>query len=316
MNQNPELVVVGSVAIDDVRTPTGAVEGVLGGATVYFALASQFFARTGMVGVVGDDYPEEAVDLFREKGINVEGLERKSGKTFHWSGLYHDDINERSSLATDLNVFEDFQPELPESYRSAQQLFLANILPTLQLDVLNQVESPRIVGMDTMDFWIQGEREDLEEVLAGVDAVLINDSEARMLADCTGTLRAAHRIAEMGPDYVVVKRGEFGAFLYAEEQFFFVPAYPVEDVVDPTGAGDCFAGGMFGFLSHVEELNLESLRQALVAGSVMASFCIEDFSIERLKSLTLREIQQRARGFENITRFEPIDDALGALTTG
>lgn len=313
MSQNPDLVVVGSVAIDDVRTPTGAVEGVLGGATVYFALASSFFAKTGMVGVVGEDYPDEALELFRKRGIDIDGLERADGKTFHWSGLYHDDINERSSLATDLNVFENFQPVLPASYQDAQQLFLANIQPGLQRDVLSQMKGPRIVGLDTMDFWIQGARDQLTDVLKDVDAVLINDGEARLLADCTGTLRAARKIAEMGPKYVVVKRGEFGAFLCAEDEFFFVPAYPVTDVVDPTGAGDCFAGGMFGFLSSVGEFDLATMRQSLIAGSVMASFCIEDFSVDRLRTLTLDEIQERAKGFNAITSYESVDARFDAL---
>ena len=299
-----DLIVVGSVALDDIYTPTGSRERCVGGSASYFSLAASHFVTPGFVGVVGEDFPEEAVATFRRCGVDVTGLERVPGRTFRWAGRYHDDLNERTSLETELNVFERFHPKLPATWCDSPWVFLGNIHPSLQLEVLNQIREPRFVAMDTMDFWIEGTPDELRKVLARVDAVIINDGEARKLAGVSGTLRAARAIAEMGPRLVVVKRGEFGAMLWCEGEWFFAPAFPVDDVVDPTGAGDAFAGGMLGYLARAGRIDRQTVRQALVAGSVVASFSIEAFSIDRLASLTSDEINARIAAFRDVTDFE------------
>lgn len=297
------LSVVGSVGLDDVETPFGKVELALGGSASYFSLAASFFGRVGFVGIVGDDFPESSVDLLRNHGVDVRGLQRVAGKTFRWAGRYGYDLNQRDTLLTELNVFEHFRPELPEDYAAAPYLFLANIHPSLQSHVLDQAHGAKFVAMDTMNFWIEGALEDLKKVLARVDCIVLNDSEARQLAKTPNVITAAKAISAMGPRLVVVKRGEHGAFLYSEGNFFFVPAFPLEQVVDPTGAGDCFAGGFMGLIAASGDTSWPTLCHAVVAGSALASFSVENFSVDRFRSLTQGEIQDRIAAFEAMTAF-------------
>ncbi len=297
------LSVVGSVGLDDVETPFGKVELALGGSASYFSLAASFFGRVGFVGIVGDDFPESSVELLRNHGVDVRGLQRVEGKTFRWAGRYGYDLNQRDTLLTELNVFEHFRPELPEDYAAAPYLFLANIHPSLQSHVLDQAHGAKFVAMDTMNFWIEGALEDLKKVLARVDCIVLNDSEARQLAKTPNVITAAKTISAMGPRLVVVKRGEHGAFLYSEGNFFFVPAFPLEQVVDPTGAGDCFAGGFMGLIAASGDISWSTLCHAVVAGSALASFSVENFSVDRFRSLTQGEIQERIAAFEAMTAF-------------
>jgi sugar/nucleoside kinase (ribokinase family) len=297
------LSVVGSVGLDDVETPFGKVELALGGSASYFSLAASFFGRVGFVGIVGDDFPESSVELLRNHDVDVRGLQRVEGKTFRWAGRYGYDLNQRDTLLTELNVFEHFRPELPADYAAAPYLFLANIHPSLQSHVLDQAHGAKFVAMDTMNFWIEGALDDLKKVLARVDCIVLNDSEARQLAKTPNVITAAKAIAAMGPRLVVVKRGEHGAFLYSEGNFFFVPAYPLEQVVDPTGAGDCFAGGFMGLIAASGDTSWATLCHAVVAGSALASFSVENFSVDRFRSLTQGEIQDRIAAFEAMTAF-------------
>lgn len=297
------LSVVGSVGLDDVETPFGKVELALGGSASYFSLAASFFGRVGFVGIVGDDFPESSVELLRNHGVDVRGLQRVEGKTFRWAGRYGYDLNQRDTLLTELNVFEHFRPELPGDYAAAPYLFLANIHPSLQSHVLDQAHGAKFVAMDTMNFWIGGALDDLKKVLARVDCIVLNDSEARQLAKTPNVITAAKAISAMGPRLVVVKRGEHGAFLYSDGNFFFVPAFPLEQVVDPTGAGDCFAGGFMGLIAASGDTSWPTLCHAVVAGSALASFSVENFSVDRFRSLTQGEIQDRIAAFEAMTAF-------------
>lgn len=297
------LSVVGSVGLDDVETPFGKVELALGGSASYFSLAASFFGRVGFVGIVGDDFPESSVELLRNHDVDVRGLQRVEGKTFRWAGRYGYDLNQRDTLLTELNVFEHFRPELPEDYAAAPYLFLANIHPSLQSHVLDEAHGAKFVAMDTMNFWIEGALDDLKKVLARVDCIVLNDSEARQLAKTPNVITAAKMISAMGPRLVVVKRGEHGAFLYSEGNFFFVPAFPLEQVVDPTGAGDCFAGGFMGLIAASGDTSWATLCHAVVAGSALASFSVENFSVDRFRSLTQGEIQDRIAAFEAMTAF-------------
>ena len=306
-----ELVVVGSVGLDDVETPFGKVERALGGSAIYFSLASSFLTSPGFVGTVGSDFPEEGRKMLADAGVDLRGFETVEGETFRWGGKYSFDLNERDTLFTHLNVFEAFEPTLPDDYRAASYLFLGNIHPALQLQVLEQMKDPEFVAMDTMNFWIEGALDQLKEVLSRVDALLINDSEARELAQHPNIVTAARKIAEMGPKLIVIKRGEYGALLYRDEQFFFAPAYPLENVVDPTGAGDSFAGGFMGYIARTRSASWESVCQATIAGSTLASFCVESFSVDRLAKLTAEEISIRSLQFRNMTTFEPLGPLLG-----
>lgn len=301
------LVVVGSVGLDDVETPFGKVERALGGSAIYFALAASFFEKPGFVGVVGTDFPQAGIDLLESKGVDLRGLERVEGKTFRWSGRYGYDLNQRDTLLTELNVFADFRPQLPADYRDVRFLFLGNIHPSLQLQVLDQARSPSFVALDTMNYWIEGARDDLGRVLSRVNAVLINDSEARELSGESNIVRACSAIAKMGPKLVVVKRGEYGALICNDGQFFYVPAYPLSDVVDPTGAGDCFAGGFMGWIARQGETSWRTLCQAAVAGSTLAAFSVEKFSVDRFASLRAGEIATRYRHFGTLTDFTPLE---------
>jgi sugar/nucleoside kinase (ribokinase family) len=302
----PELLVVGSVALDSVATPFGTVQEALGGSATYFSCAASFFTPVRLVATVGQDFPAAHLELLRGHGVDVSGLQTSNGRTFRWTGEYGYGLNEARTLDTQLNVFADFKPVLTPEQGRTPYLFLANIDPVLQLDVLRQMsQRPRLVALDTMNFWIQGKRDDLVRVLHEVDTVIINDGEARQLAGEPNLIRAARTIAAMGPKTVVVKRGEYGALMLCEGAFFMVPAYPLDSVYDPTGAGDTFAGGFVGYLARTDRLDAGTLRRALVYGSVMASFTVEDFSLNRLARLTASEIAQRYEAFGDLTRVDP-----------
>jgi sugar/nucleoside kinase (ribokinase family) len=295
--------VVGSVALDTLETPSGKVDDALGGSCTYFSIAASYFAPVDVVGVVGTDFPAREREFLASRGINLEGLRTVEGRTFRWSGRYHEDMNVRDTLDTQLNVFADFAPELPESYRDCELVFLGNIQPRLQSQVLSQVRGPRLVGADTMNYWITDYRDELIELLARVDVLSINDAEAALLTGRRNIVAAARAILDMGPKTLLIKRGEYGALQFSVDDVFAVPAYPLETVVDPTGAGDCFAGGMFGSLAESGDHDRKSLRRAIVHGSVLASFCVEDFGPNRLRSLTREEIEHRFRQFMALTDF-------------
>lgn len=298
-----ELLVVGSVALDSVETPFGKVSEVLGGSATYFSYSASFFTRVRLVAAVGEDFPAEHITRLRERGVDVSGLAVARGRTFRWSGQYGYDLNEARTLDTQLNVFAHFHPSLGSELRRVPYLFLANIDPELQLDVLRQMtERPRLVALDTMNFWIQGKREALVRALGEVDVLTINDAEARQLAREPNLVKAARAIAAMGPKTVVVKRGEYGALMVSDGAFFIVPAYPLESVFDPTGAGDTFAGGFMGHLAAQGRTDAEAMRRAVVYGSVMASFTVEDFSLNRLTRLTPGEIDDRYAAFQDLMR--------------
>jgi sugar/nucleoside kinase (ribokinase family) len=300
-----DLVVVGSVALDSVKTPFGQVTEALGGSATYFAYAASFFTQVRMVAAVGAEFPREHLSLLDQRGVDISALQVVAGKkTFRWAGEYGFDLNEARTLDTQLNVFAEFKPVLPAAFKKAGFLFLANIDPELQLDVLRQMEQPHLTALDTMDFWIEGKREALLRVLAEVDVILINDAEARMLAREPNLVKAARSIIDLGPRVVVVKRGEYGSLLVSDGQFFFAPAYPLESVFDPTGAGDTFAGGFMGYLAQHGTVDSAAVRRAMVLGAVMASFIVEDFSLERLKRLDPKEIEQRFDVVREMVRFE------------
>jgi sugar/nucleoside kinase (ribokinase family) len=301
-----DLLVVGSVALDSVETPFGKVREVLGGAATYFSYSASFFTQVRLVATVGEDFPEVHLRLLQDRGVDLKGLKTSKGRTFRWTGQYGYDLNEAKTLDTQLNVFADFRPSLDAELSQTPFLFLANIDPELQLDVLRQMQTrPRLVALDTMNFWIQGKQEALRRVLAEVDVVTINDGEARQLASEPNLVRAARAITAMGPKTVVVKRGEYGALMMTDGAFFFVPAYPLESVYDPTGAGDTFAGGFMGYLAAQERTDAAAMRRALVYGSVMASFTVEDFSLRRLTRLRPSDIADRYAAFHDLIRLEP-----------
>ena len=298
------LLVVGSVALDPVETPFGRADAVLGGSASYFSAAASLFHPVKLVGVVGDDYPLEELSFLKERGVDLAGLERADGPSFHWVGRYDFDLNTAHTLDTRLGVFADFKPTLPEAYRDAEWVFLANIDPELQLEVLDQVEKPRLVACDTMNYWIQGKKDALLLLLERIDMVLLNDAEIRQLTGKANLLRAARDVLDRGPSAVVVKKGEHGAMLFTREGVFFVPGYPLETVFDPTGAGDSFAGGFLGYLAAGGVVDVDHLRRAMVYGSAMGSFAVERFSAGRLKDLTAPEVHARVREFRSMTHFE------------
>ncbi|MGE0455461.1 MAG: PfkB family carbohydrate kinase [Vicinamibacteria bacterium] len=300
------ILVVGSVAFDTVETPFGRAEKVLGGSASFFSVAASFFAPVSLVGVVGDDFGEAQLQAFRGRPIDTEGLEHAKGKTFHWQGKYSYDLNHRDTVCTDLNVFEFFQPKIPQSYRRSTHVFLGNIDPELQLRVLQQVEKPRLVACDTMNFWISGKAQALRETLKRVDVLLVNDAEARELSGEWNIVKAARAIRAMGPRTLVIKKGEHGVLMFSDQGSFAAPAYPLEDVFDPTGAGDTFGGGFVGYLASVERPDEDALRRAVIMGSTLASFCVEAFSLDRLLRLTRPEIDERFRLFKKLTDFQPI----------
>jgi len=297
------ILVVGSIAFDSVETPFGKAEEVLGGSASYFSIAASFFTNIRLVAVVGEDFPREYLDFFRERGVDLQGLQRLPGRTFRWRGKYSRDLNERQTIDTCLNVFEDFRPKIPEQYRSSQYIFLANIDPDLQLEVLKQVKAPKLTAGDTMNFWIEGKLRSVKETLRAMDILTINQEEAEQLSNEDNLVRAARKISSLGPKTIIIKRGEYGALMFTEGSIFSAPAYPLETVCDPTGAGDSFAGGFLGYLARAQEWDDKNLRKAVIFGSVMASFCVEDFSLNRLKSLSYPEIEERFREFKELTIF-------------
>lgn len=294
-----DLVIVGSVALDNIKTPFGSVMEVPGGSATHASIAASFFARPGIVGVVGDDFKYH--DAFRSKDICTLGLKTTKGKTFRWSGYYEYDMNQAHTIQTDLNVFEDFSPELPDEYRNTKHLFLANIDPELQLNVLKQLKSP-VTVMDTMNYWIEKKREQLMDVIKNSNIFLLNDAEARELFNTTNLIAAGKKILGLGLDAVVIKKGEHGLLLFTEGGIFMLPGYPLENVRDPTGAGDSFAGAFTGYLSK-RELNDDNIRRAAVYGSAVASFNVEDFSFNNLKKISLNDIELRYNEFKKIIRF-------------
>jgi sugar/nucleoside kinase (ribokinase family) len=307
------ILVVGSIAFDTVESPAGKAENLLAGAATYFSLAASFFTKVLPIGVVGDDFGPKEEAVFQARGIDTRGIERISGgKTFHWAGQYHaDNLNEAKTLSTCLNVFEGFDPKIPEEWKSAEFLFLANIDPVLQANVRGKMPRVKLVGGDTMNFWITGAREALGKVLEGLDVLLINDTEARMLADEKSLARAANRILTMGPKALVIKHGEYGATIFfGDHDFgggthpFRAPALPLEEVVDPTGAGDCFAGGFMGYLASQGKVTRESLKRAMFYGGVMGSFVVERFGTERLQQLTREEIDARFEQFRQLSHLD------------
>jgi sugar/nucleoside kinase (ribokinase family) len=299
------LLVVGSVAYDALESPYGQVDRTLGGAATYFSISASFFTKVKLVGIVGEDFPKEDEVIFHKRSIDIEGLERAPGKCFFWAGRYSENLNERVTLATELNVFAEFKPRLPEKYRDSKFVFLANIAPDLQHDVLKQVKgTPKLVAMDTMNYWIEGSNSDLRETLKHVDVLMINDSETRQLSSEHNLLLAAKNIFKMGPSILVVKRGEFGAMMVDKRGVFAIPGFPLEQPQDPTGAGDSFAGGFMGYLAGANSTSDSALRRAIVYGSVLGSFAVEKFGLERLLKLKKPEIHARARHFAKLTQFK------------
>ncbi len=302
------LLVVGSVAYDGVETPHGKVERMLGGSCTYISLAASHFVDVKLVGIVGEDFAAEDEGVLVDHGIDLSGLEKVPGKTFFWSGVYSQNMNERTTLTTDLNVFADFNPNLPSAYQSAPYAFLGNIHPALQKQVRGQMKAPRFVGGDTMNFWIEGTPEELRETIKGWDFILINDEEARLLSGDYNLRQAAKRIHGMGPHTVVIKRGEYGAVLFRPEGYFIAPGFLLESVFDPTGAGDSFAGGFMGYLAeqgieNIDQASHAHLRKAMIYGSVMGSFCCEQFGVGRLRTLNRDEIEARYKEFKEFTKF-------------
>lgn len=301
------ILVVGSVAYDSVITPTAKRDRMLGGSATHFAIAASFFALTKLVGVVGTDFEKEHIELLKSRGVDLAGLEIVEGKTFSYSCRYEDDMNIRTTLSTDLNVFADFNPTIPESYRDTDTVFLANIHPQLQHQVLDQVESPRLVACDTMNLWIDTALEPLLSLLRRVDILIINDQEASMLTGEGHLPKAAGKLLDMGPSRLVIKRGEYGALMFSDQGVFSAPGYPVLEVNDPTGAGDSFAGGFIGSLHREKTMDEAAMRRSVIYGSAMASFSVEEFSLDRLISLTHEELIERVRDFRNLSFFHDPD---------
>jgi len=297
------VLVVGTVAFDSIETPFGSAERILGGSASYFALAASFFTPVRIVGVIGEDFPDEHLELFKRRNIDVEGIKREKGDTFHWRGRYHEDINLRDTLELHLNVLSGFVPRLPERYRDAEYVFLGNIDPLMQLEVLNQIHHMKLVVCDTMDHWIRESAANLQKVLKRIEMLVINDSEARLLSGQSNVVRAARAILKMGPKVVLIKRGEYGVLQFSDSQVFATPAYPLEEVFDPTGAGDSFAGGFLGQLARSGDASQRGIRRAIVYGSVVASFTVEDFGVKRLTTASLPDIEERFERFVELTDF-------------
>jgi len=298
------VLVVGSVALDSVETPFGKAEEALGGSGTFFSASAIHFTPVRLVGVVGDDYPIDKLQVLAERGVDLTGVERTEGESFRWRGRYRHDLNSAETLETRLGVFSHFRPKIPQQFKKTPYVFLANIDPRLQLDVLRQVEQPKLVACDTMNFWIESRRSDLMLLLPHVNILLLNDAEARQLTECANLIKAARWIMERGPGHVIIKKGEHGAFMFTRESIFFAPAYPLEDVFDPTGAGDAFAGGFMGYLAKTGKLDDAHLRRAVVYGSTMGSFAVERFSIERLLEISTRDIASRLGAFGRLVAFE------------
>lgn len=301
-----KLLIVGTVAFDAIETPFGKTDKILGGAATYIALsASRFDVECGVVSVVGDDFPKDYLDLLTDRNTNLDGLEIvKGGKTFFWSGRYHNDMNSRDTLDTQLNVLADFTPSVPENFKDSDIVMLGNLHPAVQLSVIDQVKNPKLIVLDTMNFWMDSEMELLEKVISKVDVITINDEEARQLSGEYSLVKAARKIRDMGPDYVVIKKGEHGALLFHKEEMFFAPALPLEEVFDPTGAGDTFAGGFVGYLANSKDISFENMKNAVIYGSNLASFCVENFGTEKMLALDEEDVEQRLKSFKALTQFE------------
>ncbi|MEN9909300.1 MAG: hypothetical protein RLZZ540_2449 [Bacteroidota bacterium] len=302
-----KLLIVGTVAFDAIETPFGKTDKILGGAGTYIGLSAAFFnLQSAIVSVVGDDFPQEYLDLLTDRNIDISGLEVvKGGKTFFWSGRYHNDLNSRDTLDTQLNVLADFQPKVPENYKNADVVMLGNLHPLVQSGVLDQLESkPKLVVLDTMNFWMDCALPELLDVIKRVDVITINDEEARQLSGEYSLVKAAAKIHAMGPEFVVIKKGEHGALLFHDSQVFFAPALPLEEVFDPTGAGDTFAGGFAGFITQSENVSFENMKNAIIYGSNLASFCVEKFGTERMVSLDKQEVVSRLKQFKSLTQFD------------
>ncbi len=301
-----QLLVLGTIALDTVRTPFGAVTEVLGGSATYFSTAAGFFTNVNLVAVVGEDFPEEHIEFLRGRGVDLSGLERRKGKTFRWHGDYTSQLNEARTIETQLNVLESFHPQVPAHYRSPELLFLGNIDPDIQMDVLHQVARPKIVACDTMNFWIDGKRDALWNVLKNIDVLIINDAEARALGQDSNLVKVAKDILARGPRYLIVKRGEYGVLMFHGTHVFGSLAFPLEHVLDPTGAGDTFSGGFMGYLASTGDCSDTGFRRAIIFGSVMASFTVEAFSLDRLRELQYSDIEARFRAFKRLAHFEDL----------
>lgn len=302
-----KLIIVGTVAFDAIETPFGKTDKILGGAATFIGLAAaQFKVDTGIVSVVGGDFPQEYLDLFTDKNIDISAIEIvKEGKTFFWSGKYHNDLNSRDTLVTELNVLAEFNPVVPDRFKDADVVMLGNLHPDIQMSVINQMEvKPKLIVLDTMNFWMDHTLEALTEVIKHVDVLTINDEEARQLTNEYSLVRAATKIHTLGPKYVVIKKGEHGALLFHDDNVFFAPALPLEDVFDPTGAGDTFAGGFVGYLAETENISFNNLKNAVIQGSNLASFCVERFGTDRLNDLKKQEVEERLHQFKQLTQFD------------
>ena len=301
------LLVIGTVAFDAIETPFGKTDKIIGGAATYASVSASYFKKSmNLVSVVGDDFPHSTIDMFAERGINTEGLQIKKGeKTFFWSGKYHTDMNSRDTLDTQLNVLSTFDPIIPESYQDCDMLMLGNLMPAIQIQVIERLRNrPKLIVMDTMNFWMEIAMDDLKRAIGMVDVLTINDAEARQLTEEYSLVKAARKILKMGPKYLIIKKGEHGALLFHENQVFFAPALPLEEVFDPTGAGDTFAGGFIGYLSSVNNISFDSMKRAVIYGSAMASFCVEKFGLERIENLTEQEVEDRVQEFVELVSFD------------
>ena len=301
------ILIVGTVAFDAIETPFGKTDKIVGGAATYIGLSASFFSNNlNLVSVVGDDFPKQAIKILEQHNIDTKGLQIKEGeKTFFWSGKYHNDMNTRDTIETQLNVLETFDPIVPKEYQNSEFLMLGNLMPSVQKKVLDQMKTrPKLIVLDTMNFWMDHFLEDLKEALKEVDVLTINDEEARQLSGEYSLVKAAKKILETGPNYLVIKKGEHGALLFNKEEVFFAPALPLEDVFDPTGAGDCFAGGFIGYLEKTKDISFENMKRAVIHGSVMASFCVEKFGTERIKELTHQDVENRLQEFIDLVQFD------------
>jgi sugar/nucleoside kinase (ribokinase family) len=298
------LLVVGSMAFDSVKTPYGEREDAIGGSATYFSVSASYFTQVRLVGIVGSDFPQGELDFLADRNVDLAGLERSEGKTFRWKGEYGYDLNTAHTLDTQLNVFQDFRPQVPAAFSESEFVFLANIDPELQASVVEQVKSPRLVACDTMNFWIEGKRDELIETFGMVDMVVINEGEVRELSGESNVLKGSRKILEMGPKTLVVKQGEYGALLFQKDSVFSAPGLPLEEIYDPTGAGDTFAGGFMGYISSKGDMSPAALRRAVIFGSVMASFNVESFSYDRLRTLTQSEIEGRYHQFSDLAHFD------------
>ncbi|MCD2425014.1 PfkB family carbohydrate kinase [Niabella pedocola] len=301
------VITVGTMAFDAIETPFGKANKIVGGSATYAAYAASYFVKpVQQISIIGYDFPEEELESLKARGVQLDGVEKVANKkSFFWKGLYHEDMNTRDTLVTDLNVLEDFDPRVPDSYQGAEFLMLGNLMPKLQISVIDQLkQKPKLIVLDTMNFWMETAMPDLEEALKRVDLLMVNDSEARELTHQYSLVKAAKKIREMGPKYLIIKKGENGALLFYEDKVFFAPAFPLEDVFDPTGAGDTFAGGFIGYLAKTGDISFNNMKKAIIVGSAMASFCVEKFGNTRLKELTAEELNSRIQLFRELTSFE------------